>query len=123
MPGTIKSLVDEMTALQFTVLDEIFTLHRLAPTDQIQEDVFTSSFCSITKTEEELSIVCDEQIAIEQSKKETDWACIKTLGPLPFEMTGVLVKISTCLAAAGISIFVSPAVAAKMGSKRFNSVE
>ena len=94
-----------MTSLKFTILDENLTLHRLLPSESIPEEIFTSSFYSITKTSDELSIVCPEKISIKNSKKEMHWSCIKLIGPLPFEMTGVLAKISSCLAEAEISIF------------------
>ena len=94
-----------MNKLHFTVLEGSFTLHRLKPDDQIQNDILGSSFYSITRTDEELSIICSEDVTIENTKKEENWACIKILGPLPFEMTGVLAKVSACLAESEISIF------------------
>ena len=64
-------------------------------------------FWSITRTEEELSVLCaTEVIQGEPSHREDNWKCLKVSGPLDFSLTGVLSSLAAPLAAAGISIFV-----------------
>ena len=60
---------------------------------------------SITKTDDELSIVCEEKYVPVDVIKETDWKCFKIEGPLDFALIGILSKLSTILADNGISIF------------------
>jgi len=67
--------------------------------------VLTSDFYSISRTKEELSIVCHASIQIESDKSETGWSCIKVMGPLDFEWTGILANLSQTLSDAGISMF------------------
>jgi hypothetical protein len=62
-------------------------------------------FFSITKTEDELSIVCKEEIVPESIKCEKGWVRIKVIGPLDFSLTGILASLADPLAFAGISIF------------------
>lgn len=61
---------------------------------------------SITRTSEELSIVCDESVVPAGVRCERGWRCLMVEGPLPFEMTGIAAAIAAPLAAAEISIFI-----------------
>lgn len=62
-------------------------------------------FVSITRTPEELSIVCEEANVPGDVRAERDWRAMQVAGPIPFEMTGVAAALTTPLAAAGISVF------------------
>ncbi len=65
-------------------------------------------FFSITKTIDELSIVCLEGNVPNNSndiKVEKGWKCFKVEGPLDFGMTGILSSLTMPLAEAKISIF------------------
>jgi len=82
--------------------------HSLPP--WILSVVSTCDFVSITKTSDELSIVCPESSIPDQSssthqKVERGWVSFKVRGPLDFGLTGILAGLATPLAAQGISIF------------------
>lgn len=91
--------------LNLSILNEQYTVHRFAPTSKIPEQVFESAFYSISRTTDELSIVCPASLPLASDKAETNWSCIKVLGPLDFLLTGILAAISAVLAEANISIF------------------
>ena len=61
-------------------------------------------FVSITRTDAELSIVCDEASVPGHVKAERGWRCLRAHGPIPFETTGVAASLTSPLAAAAISI-------------------
>jgi uncharacterized protein len=63
------------------------------------------AFVSVTRTLEELSVVCDERIVPSATRAERGWRCLMVEGPIPFETTGAAAAIATPLAAAKISIF------------------
>ena len=65
-----------------------------------------SDFFSITKTKDELSVVCSEDMVPDGFKAEKRWKCLKVEGPLDFELTGILSSLAAPLAAAKIGIFV-----------------
>ena len=94
-----------MKQLTLEVLDGEYTIHKFSPEKSVPVEVLRSSFLSITKTAEELSIVCDAAIDLEAEKEEHGWSCLKVLGPLDFSLTGILAKLSTVLAEAEISLF------------------
>lgn len=63
------------------------------------------AFTSITRTADELSIVCDDDAVPSGVQAERNWRALKLEGPIPFEMTGVASALLAPLARAGISIF------------------
>jgi hypothetical protein len=91
--------------LKLSILDGEFTIHRFSPNHKISQKVYESDFYSISKTEDEFSVVCSSSILLDSEKSESGWSCIKIIGPLDFSLTGILAEISTILSKAGISIF------------------
>ncbi len=87
------------------ILNHKLTIYRFASTMQIPDEVYKSNFFSITKTEDELSVVCESSIDLDPLKAEEGWSAFKVLGPLDFSLTGILYGISNVLAEAKISIF------------------
>jgi hypothetical protein len=94
-----------MKQLSLQVLAGQYTIHRFSPESGLPMAALESAFLSITKTVDELSIVCDAEISLESEHSESGWSCIKVLGPLDFSLTGILAKLSGVLAEAQISIF------------------
>jgi len=79
---------------------------RLDPADQVPAWASSGSFTSVTRTAEELSVVCGEDVVPGGVKCEKGWRCLRIRGPLAFLDTGVLSCLAAPLARAGISIFV-----------------
>lgn len=79
------------------------------PTEQIIPEWITNSeIYSITRTEEELSIVCpSDDIPTKEAFEniENDWKAIKVEGVLEFSLTGILSSLAQPLAKNKISIF------------------
>ncbi len=94
-----------MKPLKFYILEGSFSIHRLKPGDSIPKAVFASPFYAIAKSENELSIVAAERIAIESEKSQPGWSALRVDGTLDFSETGILAGISSLLAKAAISIF------------------
>jgi uncharacterized protein len=62
-------------------------------------------FYSLTKTCNELSVVCPQDHIPENVMAEIDWRAFRLEGPLDMYSVGVIAKLSVPLAKAGISIF------------------
>jgi hypothetical protein len=62
-------------------------------------------FVSITRTPDELSIVCDEEAVPHDVQAERGWRAVQLEGPIPFETTGVAASLTGALAAKRISVF------------------
>jgi hypothetical protein len=60
---------------------------------------------SVTRTADELSIVCPAADAPSRAKVEGGWRALSVQGPLDFELTGILAALTQPLAAAGVPVF------------------
>lgn len=98
-------MMDNPYSLKMAVMPGEYAIHRFGATDTVPTDILTGSFFSICRTDEELSIVCADAIALDSPRCDTGWSCIKVIGPLEFSMTGILAHLAGLLAQAGISIF------------------
>ena len=59
----------------------------------------------MSRTYEELSIVCDQDVVPADVRAERDWSCIQVRGPLAFTEVGILAALANILATSNISIF------------------
>ncbi|WP_066892270.1 ACT domain-containing protein [Clostridium nigeriense] len=91
--------------LTLKLLKDKYSVCRLNKNDEIPKWIFQEEFFSITKTDEELSVVCLQDKIKENIKCEKDWRILKIEGPLDFSLIGILSRISTLMANNGISIF------------------
>jgi hypothetical protein len=60
---------------------------------------------SVTRTADEVSVVCLEADAPAGARVEGGWRALKLRGPIPFGEVGVLAGLSGALAQAGLSVF------------------
>jgi uncharacterized protein len=91
--------------LHLTLLPEAFAVCRLDPDAAAPGGLASAAFLSITRTPDELSVVCAEEHAPEGARCEKGWRCLRVRGPIPFAVTGVLAALAAPLADAGIPIF------------------
>ena len=91
--------------LTLEVLPETLALARLSPAEPIPPWALKSSFFSITRTSDELSIVCVQAYIPPEVKVEKEWRAFKVKGPLDFGLTGILASLTSPLAEVGVSIF------------------
>lgn len=61
-------------------------------------------FLSITRTRDELSIVCAEAAVYGGVKCEPGWRSFEIEGPFDYDLTGILLSVLQPLDAAGVSI-------------------
>lgn len=92
-------------SLKLETLPNTLAVCRLSPTHPIPAWACQGSFYSVSKTSDELSIICDETNVPDGIKVEKSWRCLKVKGPLDFGLTGILASLANPLAQAGISIF------------------
>ncbi len=91
--------------LTMKLLKEKYGVCRLDKANSIPNWAIDGEFYSITKTEDELSIVCLQESIPTDIKYEKDWKVLKVEGPLDFALVGILAGISSLMASQGISIF------------------
>jgi uncharacterized protein len=91
--------------LQFRQLTGLYAIVRLAPDTPIPDWSMPGDYTSITRTAEELSIVCPLNNIPKHIASGPRWICLKLEGPFPFSQTGVLVSFIAPLSNHGIPIF------------------
>lgn len=97
-----QSMASSLTLL---VLKDVFAICRLSPVDACPAWAAGGPFVSVTRTDEELSIVCLQDAVPSEVAGERDWRCLRVAGPLPFTAVGILATLTAPLAAEGISVF------------------
>ena len=94
-----------MSSLSLSVLAESLAVVRLEPATRVPEWAWSGELCSVTRSADELSVVCAEAAVPPDASAQRGWRALKVHGPLDFALTGVLAALSAPLADAGISIF------------------
>lgn len=92
--------------LVLSILPETLAICRLEKESPIPEWALGASFYSVTRTGQELSIVCTQLNIPEGIKHEDGWRCLKVEDTLDFSLTGVIASLTMPLAFEGISVFV-----------------
>jgi hypothetical protein len=92
--------------MQLSVLQQSLGICLLPATAPIPDWALGGSFCSITRTETELTIVCREDAIPSDSECVRNWRCLRVDGRFDLDETGVIASLSEPLAEAGISIYV-----------------
>ena len=91
--------------LALSLLPDTLAICRLAPDAEVPAWAWTGEPASVTRTRDELSVVCRMDAVPKDVRAEAGWRCLKVDGPLDFALTGILAALSAPLAAAGISLF------------------
>ena len=90
---------------RFSLTPGTWTVVKLAPAAPIPAwATATTDFFSVTRTTEELSIICPLAAVPDVTGSELRWSLFKIEGPFSFAAVGVLASFGTPLADAGISI-------------------
>jgi len=89
-----------------SVLPDSLTICRLEPSEPFPDWVMTGDLLSLTRTSDELSVICPQAIVPDGILADKEWRALKVQGPLDFSLVGVLAELSGLLAAAKVSIFV-----------------
>lgn len=99
-----SSNVDNLP-LKFRRLSGAYAIVKLDSNALLPDWASKGEFSSITRTSDELSIVCRlDQLPADMQSPER-WACLKLEGPFPFSQTGVLLSFIEPLSRNGIPIF------------------
>lgn len=91
--------------LKFRRLPGLYGIVRLAAGAIIPEWACNGEFTSITRTADEVSIVCQVQNLPSDVHSSHRWACLKLEGPFPFSQTGVLLSFIQPLSNNTVPIF------------------
>ena len=92
--------------MQLRTLPDSYAIVRLQPGSELPDWVDKGPFRSVTRTDNEVSVVCRDRDVPEGESAERGWRVLEVLGPLDFSLTGVVASLVDPLFRAEISIFV-----------------
>ena len=82
-----------------------FAVCKLSPGSAIPAWATAGDVFSVTRTGEELSVVCRQEIVPSGTHAEVGWRCLRVAGAMPFTLVGVLASLTRPVAAAGVGVF------------------
>ena len=91
--------------LKFSVIPGSFAVCQFPAGSPIPDWLPATGLLSVTRADDELSIVCDSSAVPVSVKADRDWVSLKLEGPFPFSMTGVLASFIQPLADRAVPIF------------------
>ncbi|WP_314094612.1 ACT domain-containing protein [Microbacterium foliorum] len=97
-PVTLQRLPGEYVVARFPVSSDVRSL--------LVDVIGEGSFVSITRTPQEISIVCPADSAPPDAEIDGPWAALYVGGPIPFGLTGVVTSLVSPLSAIGCPVFV-----------------
>lgn len=66
-----------MPAFKLEILNGSYSIHQFQPSAKIPAAVLKSKFYNVTRTNEELSIVCESEIEVKSDRCDSGWSCIR----------------------------------------------
>ncbi len=90
--------------LTLIVLPQPLSICRLSPSDPIPAWALSDGFSSVTRTPDELSIVCGSSAVPHEIKRSDGWRALRVSGKFSFDECGILAALTAQLAEAGIPI-------------------
>jgi uncharacterized protein len=91
--------------LELSVLPETYAISRLDASAPEPGWAQSGQIRSVTRTAQELSIVCLQDAVPGGVVSEGGWRVLKVKGPLDFSLTGILASLAAPLAQARVSLF------------------
>ena len=91
--------------MELQLLPDVLSVCRLDASDESDLSAASGLF-SVTRTEDELSVVCAQEEAPPSAREVSDdWRALKVRGPLDHSAVGVLAGLAGPLADAGVPLF------------------
>jgi uncharacterized protein len=98
-------MVSAPRRLEMTLLPERFCVTRLPGNSRLPEWALMGSFFSVTRTGDELSVVCELSLVPPEVQSQPGWRILKVHGPFVLSEIGVLSSLASPLAEAKVSLF------------------
>ena len=92
--------------MELRTLPEPYAIVRLHPGAELPSWVDRGPFRSVTRTDNEVSVVCRDRDVPGGESAERGWRVLEVAGPLNFSLTGVVASLVVPLAEEDVPIFV-----------------
>lgn len=99
-----KEQTEPMKKLSLSLLPHTYAVCQLHPDKHIPYWALLGDFVSLTRTNEELSIACQQDNVPDDIEAERGWRCLQVQGAFDFSAAGVHASLAIPLAEADISV-------------------
>ena len=82
-----------------------FAVCKLPPDSAVPAWATAGDVFSVTRTVEEMSVVCRQEMVPSGTQAEVGWRCLRVAGAMPFTLVGLLASLTGPVAAAGVGVF------------------
>jgi len=96
----------DLRKLTLKILPDRMAVCRFEPSAPLPGWIDQPGFYSITRTAEELSVVCNEEHVSPGTQSEAGWRCFQLLGPFTFSEIGIISSLTQPLSESGVCVFV-----------------
>lgn len=104
-PGKTSANSAAIHRLELLHVPGSFAVCKLPTGSPIPTWATTGDIFSVTRTADELSVVCRQDAVPEGVVCERGWRCLRVAGAMPFTLVGVLASLTTPVARAGVGVF------------------
>ncbi len=96
-----------MYKIRIESIPGLFSIYRYSVNEQIDYNkLFRQDIVSITKTLDEISIVCRSDVDMPGAEEDLDWRLLRITGQIDTSLVGILFRMTAPLNAKGVSAFV-----------------
>ena len=93
--------------MNLIALRNTYSIYKFRDESELPEPIYKSEFYSITRTEDELSVVTIQTDEIpDDIPCSHNWRVLKIEGPLDFSLTGIVAEISSILNKRSVPVFI-----------------
>ncbi|MEJ8309288.1 ACT domain-containing protein [Agrobacterium larrymoorei] len=93
-------------AINLRIVSGTYSVARLAPDASIPQWFNGTGFSAMVRSDDELTLVCLQDRVPQEVEAEPNWRCFRSLGPIPFNATGILQSLIQPISEQGIGVFV-----------------
>src|SRR5262245_50314342 len=95
-----------MSAIRLKRLPGVYTISQLSASALVPDWWDGEGFVSISRGDDEISIICLKKRVPPEVRSEGDWTCFKFIGPFAFGETGIVLSVVRPLSENGIGILI-----------------
>ena len=99
-------MIPLVASVRLKRLDGSYAVCRLEPSAPFPDWAEGGGFVSISRSDDELSVVCGEPRVPPDVHHDGGWTCYKFVGPFAFDESGIVSSVIGPLSEAGLGIFV-----------------
>lgn len=93
------------SARHLVLFDATYAICRLSPAAELPGWGLSSSLWSVTRTSDEISVLCEASLVPSGVQAERDWRVFQVQGPLDLALVGLLASLTGALADVRVAVF------------------